>query len=270
MHKESRLTTMFFRNDDVRGKLDKSLVEITNLFVDNQIPITHAIEPANVTPDVVEWLLSKKKENPHLIEIMQHGYDHTIKNLLKKGEFGGQRTYSEQFSDIKAGKRLMNNYFGTSWFRCFNFPYAPYNPAAIKAVDDLNFDVISSHYNSSISRRLFYCIGHLLKKGYFLNHHVSWNLQRYPNTSLFEIDMNFGFIKRYYDEMTSSLLMSLEEMINATIQYQNQKTIGVLIHHRYHNTTAKIKLVEDYILWAKEQSFEFSTMQSVFEKYDNQ
>ena len=258
---------MFFRNDDVRGKLDSSLVEITNLFIDNKIPITHAVEPANVTSNVVDWLLEVKTANPHLVEIMQHGYDHKIKNLQKKGEFGGQRTYSEQFADINTGKELMDSYFGSLWFKCFNFPYAPYNPAALKAVDDLDFAVVSSHYNSAISRRLFYFVGHLLRKGFLLDHHVSWNLQRYPKTSLFEIDMNFGFIKKYLDENTNSELMTLEEMIEATIQYWNQKTIGVLIHHRYHNTTTKIKLIEDYIHWAKNQPFEFCTMQSIYEKF---
>ena len=258
---------MFFRNDDVRNKLDNSLIEITNLFVENNVPITHAVEPANVTQEVVDWLLEAKKNHPQLIEIMQHGYDHSIKNQLKKGEFGGQRTYAEQFADVKAGKQLMNKYFGSSWFECFNFPYAPYNPAAIKAVDDLNFAVISSHYNSTLSRRLFYAVGHLLKKGFFLNHHVSWNLQKYPKTSLFEIDMNFGFIKKYLDEESSSELMSFNEMVTATNQYLKQKTIGVLIHHRYHNTSAKIELIEKYIEWAKNQKFEFNTMESIYKKY---
>lgn len=80
----------FFRNDDLRNKLDDSLIKITDLFIKYNIPITHSVEPANVSEEVVKWLVDVKKKYPDLIEIMQHGYEHKIKNNFKKGEFGGQ------------------------------------------------------------------------------------------------------------------------------------------------------------------------------------
>ncbi len=261
------MSIMFFRNDDVRGVLDKELIQITDLFIKYRIPITHAVEPANVTPEVIEWLLSVKKNHPDLIEIMQHGYDHTIKNEQRKGEFGGQRTYDEQYADIKAGKDLMNQYFSDQWFECFNFPYAPYNPAAIKAVNDVGYKVLSSHYNSEWKRRIFYFVGHVLRKGYLLNHHVSWNLRQYPGTSLFEIDMNAGFICKYTNEQTGSEMLSVEDLVELTRKYFGQRTIGILLHHRYHDTQEKIDLVENYLEWAKDQSFEFMTMEQVYAKF---
>lgn len=260
---------MFFRNDDVRDTLDDSLVAITDLFVEKNIPITHAVEPANITPEVVAWLVSMKKANPEVIEIMQHGYEHTIKNSQKKGEFGGQRSYEEQYADIESGMKLMDDYFGEHWFKCFNFPYAPYNPAAIKAVNDLGFKVFNSHYNIGLSRKLFYFVGHALRKGYMLDHHVSWNLKKYPGTDLFEIDMNFGFITKYLNEQTDAILRSLDELIIETDKYSKQKTIGVLLHHRYHNTSDKIKLVEDYLSWSQEEEFEFLSMESIYARYCN-
>ncbi len=98
----------FFRNDDVRDKLDESLIEIQDIFIEGNVPITHAVEPANVVKDVIEWLIYQKKEYPNLIALMQHGYDHTIKNNFKKGEFEGQRGFHEQFDDIFNGKKMMN------------------------------------------------------------------------------------------------------------------------------------------------------------------
>jgi len=258
---------MFFRNDDVRDALDDSLVAITDLFIKHRIPITHAVEPANLTTDVIEWLLSVKRDHPGIIEIMQHGYDHTIKNKQRKGEFGGQRTYEEQYADIRTGKDLMNKYFGDQWFECFNFPYAPYNPAAIRAVDEVGFKVLSSHYNSDWKRRVFYFVGHLLRKGYLLDHHVSWNLKQYPGTSLFEIDMNAGFISKYLNEQTGSVMLTLDELVQLTRRYLGQRTIGILLHHRYHDTSEKIDLVEDYLRWAKNRNFEFMTMEQIYAKF---
>ena len=79
------MSIFFFRNDDVRDNLDQSLIELTDIFIKNQIPITHAVEPANITQAVIDWLLEVKQSYPEIISIMQHGYDHTVKNKHKKG-----------------------------------------------------------------------------------------------------------------------------------------------------------------------------------------
>ena len=258
----------FFRNDDVRNILDESLVELTMLFISHEIPITHAVEPANISKEVVKWLISVKKQFPSLIDIMQHGYDHTVKNKTRKGEFGGQRSYEEQFIEIKKGKEIMDDWFGDLWFPAFNFPYAPYNPEAIKAVNDCGFKVLNSHFNAGLSRRIFYKIGHALKKGYLLNHHVSWNLNYYPNTRLFEIDVNTGFIKKYYNELYDCEMLNLPELKNETYQYLKYKTVGVLLHHRYHNNEDKIKLVNEYLKWCKSNPyFEFWSLKNIYEKF---
>jgi len=259
---------LFFRNDDIRGQFDSSLKEITELFIAYNVPITHAVEPANITFEVAEWLKDIKKKNPKLIGIMQHGYDHKIKNKLKKGEFGGQRNYQEQYNDIKRGKDLMNKWFANLWFPAFNFPYAPYNPAAIKAIDDCQFRVLNSHFNTKLNRRVFYLIGHALKKGYLLNHHVSWNLDYYPGTHLFEIDMNISFIRKYFNEENDCEMLSLEELKQETNNYLKYQTIGVLLHHRYHNNESKIKLVDHYLKWCRSNpKFEFLSLEEIYTRF---
>ncbi len=259
--------SIFFRNDDIRNKLDQSLIDVTGSFIEKKIPIAHAVEPANITAEVAGWLLRMKKDYPDLIVIMQHGYDHTIKNKLIKGEFGGQRNYEEQFEDISRGKKLMDRWFGDLWFPAFNFPYAPYNPPAMKAVDDLNYKVINSHYNDSLSRKLFYAAGHLLNKGYLFNHHVSWNLDYYPGTRLFEIDMNVSFIKKYLNEEEDAEFFTLGELISKTVRYSKYKTTGTLLHHRYHNTEDKIKLVKDYLDWCITNGYKFTSLPEIYNRY---
>lgn len=262
--------TIFFRNDDVRDQLDDSLIDITNIFINKNIPITHAVEPANITKNVADWLNNIKNKFPDYVDIMQHGYDHTIKNKFKKGEFGGQRGYKEQFIDIKNGKDLMNKWFGESWFPAFNFPYAPYNPAAIQAVDDLNYKVINSHYNQDLSRKIFYFIGHRLNKGYLFNHHVSWNYDYYPGTNLFEIDMNISLIKNYINEGTDAEFYTIDELIKQTLRYKDNYAIGVLLHHRYHNSNEKIRLIEKYIDWCVEKRYRFISLPNIYKNLSEQ
>jgi hypothetical protein len=262
-----RKSIMFFRNDDVRATIDRSLVELTDLFIKHEIPITHALEPANLTLDVVNWLIDLKKRYPHLIEIMQHGYDHTIKNKQKMGEFGGQRDYDEQYNDIKKGKDLMDKYFGNLWFRAFNFPFGPHNLDAVRAVDDCNFVVLNSHFNRKTDRQIFYFFGHLLNKGIWLNHRISWNLDYFPNTNLFSVDMNISFISRYINDDTECEMLSIDTLKKETIAYSKYRTIGLLLHHRYHNTPEKVKLVDDYLGWAREQNYSFSNMQGIYERF---
>ena len=241
----------FFRNDDIRNTLDESLVRIQQLFTERSIPITHAVEPANVTPEVVDWLLSVKENSPHLITIMQHGYDHTSKNTRKKGEFGGDRTYQEQYRDIHSGKELMDANFGDSWFHAFSFPYAPYNSAAIQALQDMGYKVFNSHYNIEWKRRLLYAIGHLLGKGRLFDRHVSWNMKQYPGTTMYEVSMNIGFIRRYHNEQTDCDFCSYEELCALINRYlRSHFPIGVLLHHRYHVTEESLQLISrvfDYL-----------------------
>ena len=258
---------MIFRNDDVRQTLDDTLIELTDIFINNEIPLTLAVEPANITKEVVEWLLKIKKQYPNLIEIMQHGYEHKIKSGLKKGEFGGNRTYEEQYNEIKKGKEIMDAYFGNLWFHAINFPYGVYNPATIKAVNDVGYKVINSHYNSKPSRKIFYKVGHLLNKGYLFDKHISWNLDFYPNTNLFEIDANISFISKYIDEGTTCTMFTLEELIEKTKTYMHNKVISILFHHRYHNTKDKMNLIKDYIEWTKQQNFQYLTSEQVYNKF---
>ena len=260
-------TIVTFRNDDVRDKLDQSLIDLTNVFIEYKIPITLAVEPANVTKEVADWVLDMKNKHPEIIEIMQHGFDHSKKNKIEKGEFGGQRGFEEQYKEVCRGKELMNENFGDNWFSAINFPYGVYNPSAMQAVDKCGYKVVNSHFNSHWTRRAFYKLGHILGKGFMFNKHISWHLDKYPGTDLFEIDINVSFIKKYVDEDTTCEFFTLEELKEKTKTYLGNPTAGILFHHRYHNTPDKIKLVKDYLDWIKTQNVEFMTSEDIFKKF---
>lgn len=257
----------FFRNDDIRGSLDKELIDIHDLFVRRNVPIIHAVEPANVTPEVVAWLLQQSAKHPEILSLMQHGYDHTIKNKEKKGEFGGQRGYQEQYDDIAKGKVLMNQYFGDQWFEAFNFPYAPYNAEAISALDDVGYLVLNSHYNCEWKRQLLYAAGHFLRKGLLLGKHVSWNHEIYPGTSIREISMNITFIQTYHNEATDCDFFSYEDLCSKIDKYiTTPYPIGLLLHHRYHTSHASMVLIEKVFDYLQKKACKAVSMQQIYER----
>jgi hypothetical protein len=266
----------FFRNDDVRSSLDNSLIQLTNIFIDRNIPITHAVEPANITPEVIEWLLDKKKNHPNLIEIIQHGYNHKLNykteigGKIRKGEFGGSRDFNDQYSDIKKGMELMDSYFGNLWFKAFTFPYGARNKDAIKALDALNFKVVNGGISPKLVKQLFYIVGRLLNKEIFLDRKVSWNLKKINKTSVFQIDLAISIIKKYINEFEDCEMETLQDLKRETQQCLKLTNVGVLFHHRYHNSPEKIKLIENYLDWLISiPNIKFCTQEEIFEKYNS-
>jgi peptidoglycan/xylan/chitin deacetylase (PgdA/CDA1 family) len=266
---------IFIRNDDVRETLDKELIEITSLCIKVNVPISHTVEPANVSKEVVDWLLETKKKHPGLIEIFQHGYSHKLNyqrvvgGKIKKGEFGGSRTYAEQFDAIKRGKELLDKYFRDNWFPLFTFPYGARNNAALKAVSDAGFKVVNGSMGVSLQHRILYTIGRTLNREMLFGRKISYNLRHRKNLNLFQIDTSISVIKKYLDEGTEASFYSLDELKAKTTAYlNNSPTFGIVLHHRYHNTEAKIKLLEDYILWLKTMpDVEFVTQEYIYHKF---
>jgi len=266
---------VFFRNDDVRETLDDSLIKITKLCVENKAPISHTVEPANVSLEVAGWLLDIKNKFPDYIEIVQHGYSHSLNyekiigGKLKKGEFGGDRTYQEQFNEIIEGKELMDKYFGNYWFPLFTFPYGARNDATLKAVSDAGFRAVNGSFGVSFNHKMLYFIGRLLQKEMLWGRKISYNLRYRKKFNLFQIDTSISVIKKYVNENTEATFYSLDELKKKTLKYlKNSSTVGIVLHHRYHNTPAKIKLIEDYIQWLKKlPDVKFVTQEYIYKKF---
>ena len=266
---------IFFRNDDVRDSLDKSLVDLTALFTTHGVPISHTVEPANVSKEVIDWLISVKNETPRLIEIVQHGYGHRLNyrkiigGKLKKGEFGGSRSYDEQFEEIKHGMELMNQFFGKQWFQLFTFPYGARNRQAIQAVSKAGFKVVNGSMGASLKHRTLYFIGRFLRKEMLWGRKISWHLRHKPKTKLFQIDTSISVIKKFNDEFVDAEFYTLEELQKQTLRYlSNEKTVGFVLHHRYHTSKEHLKLIEDLILWLKGfNNVEFVTQEFLYDKF---
>jgi len=234
------MINIFIRNDDVREKLDKSLLEITNICIRNEVPISHAVEPANVTKEVVDWLLQIKGEYPHLIEIIQHGYDHKIKyqitrfGKLRKGEFGGNRTFEDQYNDLLKGFNLMNTFFGKSWYPVLTLPYGAFNRNTLRAIDCIGYNGLSTSVNFSQMHRIKDFFGRIFKVNFLFNRQISYHMRQRPETSFIDIGVSANIIRKYINE-NDAIHFTNTELLG--IIYHNSlytDNIGILLHHRFH------------------------------------
>ncbi|GBC63756.1 hypothetical protein DENIS_4754 [Desulfonema ishimotonii] len=264
--KKTDKTKICFRNDDV-NILTPELKNLTEIFLYRKVPITHAVEPGNVTADTISWLRQTKKKYPALLEIVQHGWDHTPHG---KGEFDKSRSYNEQFNDLKRGKEKLENIFGENFFSMITIPFGVYNKDTIKAASKLSYKVFCGHYNYRISRRLFYLTGRIMRKGRLLNRHVSNHLRYYPGTRLFEIDSAISFSKKYFGHFTNDCEMSsADEMFQAFENYRKiTPAVIFLLHHRFHHKKHDMELVETVLDKLKRRNdIEFTNYNKLYQMF---
>lgn len=257
---------IFFRNDDV-NTLTQELIVLMEIFELHNIPITMAVEPANITKETVEWLKIKKLQNPEKICIIQHGYDHQDR-IPGKGEFGG-RSYEDQFIDIKKGKELMEKYFGDMFFPAFTCPRGYHNNATIKCMNHLGFKVFSSGHGIHLKHRILYYIGKKLQRTHLLGKHISYHTEKIPYTNLWEFSMSMSLIKHYFSKESCEFytLSELKKLYQLSAKRTN--VIGITLHHRYHKKKEDMDLVTSIIQYLKDQNCNFVTLEGLYRKYCN-
>lgn len=256
--------TVFFRNDDVRHSLDQSLIDLTMLCMERKIPVSHAVEPANVTHEVSEWLLGMKKQYPDLIEIVQHGYNHNHSNPEQKMEFGGDRDYQGQYEDIKKGREIMDRIFGKLWEPIFTFPYGTFNEQTLKAIDQLGYIAISSYIKYNFKGRIKNSLGRLFRKELLFGKRINYHPGIRYGYKFREISVSVNLIKNYSDASTAEhfTLEEIMEHINLTSFHTN--IIGVLFHHRFH--ADHLDLIANFIDTLKNKGYAFSTISEIINK----
>lgn len=248
---------IFLRNDDVRNSLDIELIDLTKTCIDLNIPISHAVEPANVTEEVVKWLLEEKRKYPELIEIIQHGYDHNKENPSVKMEFGGMRDYSDQLVSIKAGKELMDSYFDGHWSPVFTFPYGTYNHDTLKAVDAAGYKAISGKISYSTKNILKNTAGKFLGKNFLLNKKISYHGSKRRDFSFSELSVSANLIKKYIDDKKAEHYDLNEILDQVVISSKYSNVTGILFHHRFH--TYQMEMIKKLLTTLKEH-YSYSTI----------
>jgi len=260
--------SVFFRNDDVRDRLDSSLIDLTMLCIEHQVPIQHAVEPANVTSEVAEWLIGIKKQHPDLIEIIQHGYSHNLKNPQQKMEFGGKRGYQDQYDDIKKGKEIMDHTFGHLWEPIFTFPYGTFNEHTLMAINNLGYKAISSKIKFTFKGQIKNRLGKLLGKDMLVGKHISYHPGLHNGYQFREISVSANLIRSYTGETTAEHYALEDILKQITTAGIHTDIIGVLFHHRFHANV--LNLTAQLINTLRDKGYSFSTLSNLLKQNQNQ
>ena len=114
-----------FRNDDITGA-SKSFLEVNDVFVDNDVPVTHGVIPKsfNESNEDLEAECQKlqelKSENPGVVHFSVHGWNHNglefkhaewneINDKLEKIEGFGQECLDKEFEVFVAPHNSMSS-----------------------------------------------------------------------------------------------------------------------------------------------------------------
>lgn len=256
-----RKTLVFFRNDDV-NRMEPGLREMTELLLARGVPVSHAVEPANLDEETRRWLLDVSDDG---VEIIQHGYAHKRHD---RGEFGGHRPAQDQLDDLRSGLDIMERSFGDRFFRAMSFPFGSYNEFTVPLLDQLAYQAVSCHRRHQVSRRVFYRLGRLLGRGRWMNRHVSHHLSCYPGTRLIEISVTISPIREYLSQEgpTACRFHDLGYLRRVFIQCRRQSpVVGIVLHHRYHAEPDRLRLLAEFVSWLKDQpGVEFADLEGVY------
>ncbi|RMF85342.1 MAG: DUF2334 domain-containing protein [Nitrospinota bacterium] len=141
---------VFVRNDDV-GPLTPELEQVSTLLLQEEVPVSHAVIPARLTPACEAWLQRLLEEYPDLVEIHQHGWQHL--DYGGEGEFGPGRSYAEQYQDIQRGQHLLYTRFGARVVPCFTPPWHRYTRDTLRVLAALRFTCFSTKHTHKIPER---------------------------------------------------------------------------------------------------------------------
>lgn len=239
---------IFFRNDDVglysSQQIATELVELTELFIDENIPISHGVVPDAVSIETVKWLRGMKSNYPDIIGIDQHGYKH-IKH--DRGEFGGRRCYKDQERDIKAGMDFMKQNFGNQFSWCFTSPWVQYNRHTKRICDVLGYKVFSGGVSPILKARLFNMLGRLLNLNVLGPKEVSYHRSgrfTQPGFRILEISPCIDVIQDYKRK-----ILKPHDSIGA--RYNDSRrhfdVIGFLLHQWVFDNKDKIKIMMELL-----------------------
>jgi len=138
---------VFFRDDD-GGWADERLRELTNEFIEQDLPLDIAVIPdalSQASVDVIGALL----EAGDRVAVHQHGFSHVNHQLSGRScEFGSDRNYEQQQSDISKGQQKLADTFGTQVTPIFTPPWNRCTSDTAVALQSLGIRQLSRIINS--------------------------------------------------------------------------------------------------------------------------
>lgn len=198
---------IFLRADDV-DQDEESLRHLLDISLSRAVPLNLEVIPGKLTDTAVALLRSHSRVTPALLEVNQHGWLHF--NHEKEGrkcEFGRGRSFHKQLDDISRGKAVLEHAFPVTFYPVFTPPWNRCTPDTLKALDQLDFEVLSRDQDAQPPAR--------------------YRLREIPIT----LDL--------YRWRPGVTLKPSEEIVRELIfQIHGCGTVGILLHHKVMDTAA--------------------------------
>lgn len=213
------LPIVFLRDDDV-AQDNAFFMELRSFLLQEELPIVYGMIPASMDAVLAQQLLFLQQKKPQLIDIAQHGYQHTNHHSgsLEKYEFGPLRTYQQQHQDIEHGQKLMQKHFLTHHSSIFIPPYNAFDQHTLKALVSLGFQGFSANLSSLT---------------------IPEGLWSFPA----QVSLN------QYDTDGTPLCLSAQEMrIRLQRAFYHHSIIGLLFHHHVIQTQEQMQQMKIFLL----------------------
>lgn len=225
---------VFVRDDDV-SEFTPELVSFVDLMLRKEIPVNYQIIPGRIDDLATEFMFEKRKLNPELIRLNQHGYVHkqTIDGIQRWSEYYGNLHFDLQYESIKLGRQIMKEKFGDYFdSQVFTPPAHKYNKDTVRALELLGFSVLSAGARTSWSGKLFDFLGSGFNKTTILNRRVSYHGRRLPSSKLLDIstsidvDMSKSLTGRKITKSSNQVLDDFKAV------GKRSGHVGLLFHHQ--------------------------------------
>ncbi len=132
---------LFFRDDDA-GWADQQLYKLLDVFAHASTPVDLAVIPNCLTNELTYALQARCAAQA--LGLHQHGFQHANHAQVgRKCEFGGDRSWAQQYTDINEGRGQLTRAFGAMFDPVFTPPWNRCSSTTIDCLVELRFQVLS-------------------------------------------------------------------------------------------------------------------------------
>ncbi len=144
---------IFFRDDDA-GWANDRLYGMLDVFARHALPIDLAVIPDALDQPLADELIARRKQQPDLVGLHQHGFSHANHEPenQRKCEFGAQRDYFQQQTDLEQGKTIMDSMLGRHHDPIFTPPWNRCTQDTVAILENLGFEVLSRDISARAMR----------------------------------------------------------------------------------------------------------------------
>jgi hypothetical protein len=255
----SAKTVVFFRDDDV-GELSPELSAFVELLLEEEVPCNYQVVPAHLSGEAAAYMKAKRRRDPELIELDQHGYrhEHQVDGRRTYEEFGGGRSFDDQLQAIARGRAMLVEQLGDDFSgEVFTPPCHKYDARTLDVLRVLGFGVISAGVRTDRKALAYYRVGRALGRIGLLGKRVSYHMEKTPH-GVVELSCAVDVDPEIADRPKKTLKTLQEELTDAR---SKQPIVGVMFHHQTYSSPEKLELLRSFARWLRsDPSIELSTI----------